>query len=339
MDESILASILKKEYGIHVKDVTFIPWGTSAYSYKVNSVDGECYYLKLLDTANNKQRRATKRLDWYLPMTWNMYHKGIFRNLTYPIRTKDGRYYSSFDKAILILFTFIEGETAKNSSSWKATLEKIAKLVAKLHKATPVIEKNKIRKERFDTGPQPSLLRTLSVLESTAAFDNPYKEALQGLILPKKDHLLHFMDVFSSLQSTVDAIQKERVLCHGDLWAGNIIIHQNEVFFIDWESAVIAPPERDLSNYCGYGFEIFLKQYEAHIEKKVILHSDLLRFYLYRRRLTHLKHLIMNILFRNTTEAENKIDLDMISNYYTDTLDRIEPAIHKAQSLLKNNII
>jgi spectinomycin phosphotransferase len=339
IEESILASILKREYGIQVREFTFIPWGLSAYSYKVRASNGECYYLKLFDTTDDQQKRSAKLLDSYLPMTWKMYHKGIFRNLTYPIKTKDGRFKTRFKKIILVLFNFIEGTTLSKSSSRKDTLEKIAKAVAQLHHATPVIDTKKIRQEQFDKYPQEGLIRGLSVLESTTKFDNPYKEALQELILPRKENILHAMNAFSSLQSTVEAIQKERVLCHGDLWAGNIISHQDEIFFLDWEFAVISFPERDLINFIGNDFEFFFKQYEHHIGKKVILHSDLLRYYLYRRRLNHLQRTILNILFKNTNEVDNRSDLNMLTYYYADKLDSIESVITNTQGLLKDNMI
>lgn len=322
-----------------MRELTFIPRGQSAYSYKVRASNGECYYLKLFDTTDDQQQRSAELLDSYLPMTWKMYHKGIFRNLTYPIKTKDGHFKTRFKKLILVLFTFIEGKTFSESSSRKDTVEKIAKVVAQLHDATPVINTKKIHQEQFGKYPQQDLIRDLSILESTTKWDNPYKEALQKLILPRKENILHALNVFSSLQSAVGAIQVERVLCHGDLWAGNIIIHQNEAFLIDWEYAIISSPERDLVNFIGNDFEFFFKQYESQIGKKVILHSDLLRYYLCRRSLNLLHRYVTNILFKNTSESDNRLDLQLISNSYTDKLDSIESVIAQTQSLLKDNMI
>lgn len=342
MDDSMLASILEQEYGIHVKNVSFIPWGTSAYSYKVSGVHGTCYYLKLIDMTDNKQRRAAARLDQYLPITWKMHHDGIFQNITYPIKTRDGRYYSSFKKTVLILFHFIEGLTLKESSAWKETLAAIAKMIGILHKAAPKIDTRTARQERFDIWHKRSLLQSLSDLESTKPFDSPYKEALQGFILPRKNEILQLLNRTQSLQASVRGIQKDRVFCHGDLWAGNIIRQGNELFFIDWESSLVAPPERDVSNFIGNGdhFEMFFRQYENSFGKQVILHSDLLRFYLYQRRLTHLAELMMNILYGSRNEIENQFDLQTISHFYTKNhLDRIDAAIAKVQSRLTNSII
>ncbi|MGA9172580.1 MAG: phosphotransferase [Thermoactinomyces sp.] len=339
MDETILASILNQEYGIHLKDLIHIPWGTSAYSYRVNCVNGDCYYLKLYDTTDSKQRKSAERLDFSLAITWKMYHEGIFRNLTYPIKTKDGHYKVIFDQMVLVLFNFIEGITLKETLSSKETVEKIAKLVAMLHKATPNIKNEEARQEEFYIGTKKWLMRSLSVLESTTKFDNPYKEALQGVILTKKEEILNYLNLLSNLHSSVQAIQKERVFCHGDLWAGNIIISHDELFFVDWEYSVFSPPEFDLSNFISTDFEFFFRQYEKHFGQKVILHADLISFYSYRSKLNQLNHLITNILYRNTDKAHNEMDLDDISKYCFTELKSLESIIRETQSMLRQNII
>ncbi|MDR7076114.1 thiamine kinase-like enzyme [Neobacillus niacini] len=339
MDEMKLAALLNQEYGIHVKDLVHIPWGTSAYSYRINCVNGDCYYLKLFDTANDKQRESAERLDFSLAITCKMYHEWIFRNLTYPIKTKDGRYKTIFNQTALVLFNFIEGLALKDASSSKETVTKIATLIAALHKATPKIKQKEVRQEKFDMWTHRWLVRNLSVLESTTTFDNPYKEELRELMLTHKEQILNYLNLLSSLHTSVKAIQKESVFCHGDLWAGNLIIHHDELFLIDWEYAVFAPPEFDLSNFISMDFEFFFSQYEEHFGQKVILHVDLIRFYSYRRRLDYLKHLINNILHRNTDETHYRMDLHDLSKYCLPELNSLEPMIRKIQNMLRHNII
>ncbi|MDF2680665.1 MAG: protein kinaselike protein [Brevibacillus sp.] len=341
IDDSRLASILRKEYGIQVREILFIPWGTSAYSYKVNAANGECFYLKLFDLADKRQSMATKNLDWYLPLTWKLYQNGIFRNLTYPIKTKNDSYYAAFKKALLILFNYIEGKTWKESAYSKEALEKMAILLASLHKATPQIGKKPARLEQFHSGPKHDVKKMFQALESPRAFPTLHQEALRDLILPRKELITGFLNVFLDMHAAVPLIKKEWMLCHGDLWAGNIITSQDELFLIDWEHATLAPPERDLSYFVSLGkdFELFFRRYESHFGQEVVLHADLIRFYTYRRKLTHFVFLLKNVLYRNKTEEENRLDLETISNYYTFSWDHAESAIEKAKNLLQSNIV
>ncbi|MDR7076115.1 thiamine kinase-like enzyme [Neobacillus niacini] len=339
MDETMLAAALNQQYGIHVKDLFFIPWGTSAYSYRVNCVNGECYYLKLFDTTDSKQRNFAERIDFSLAITWKLYHEGVFRDLTYPIKTKDGHFKAVFNQTALILFNFIEGKTLKDTSTSKETIEKTAKLIASLHKATPKIDQNEAKQEQFYIGTQKWLMRSLSVLETKTKFDHPYKKALQELILTNKEKILNYLNLLRSLHASVITIEKERVFCHGDLGTGNIIIDHDEIFLIDWEYAVFAPPEFDLSCFISTDFEFFFRQYEKFLDQKVILHADLIKFYSYRSKLDQLNHLITNILYRNTDESHNGMDLEEITKYSLPELDRLGYLIDDIQSRLKENFI
>ena len=126
------------------------------------------------------------------------------------------------------------------------------------------------------------------------------------------------------------------VLCHGDLWGGNIIRHSNKLYFIDWESAMIAPPEYDLVGYIDKEFDIFFSSYEKHYGQTVSINLDLLRFYSYRHQLRNLTNWIMNILYRNKAEEQNENDLEMILNHCMNRWDSIEPNVRTVGAILKN---
>lgn len=336
MEDKVLASILLQEYGIDVNNILFIPRGTSAYSYQVTDVKGNRFYLKMFDLSNERQRQSTLHMDIYLPMVWKMYHKGIFRNLCYPIQTKDGHYTTIDKNLLLVMFNFIDGQPLKDYS--KNTILKMAKLLAKLHKITPEIEE--ACHEFFHISIQPNLMQSLSVLESTSKFANPYMNALRKLVLPRKKEMIKYHDLLLHLQSTVPAIQQERVLCHGDLWLGNIIRQQDEFILIDWETSLIAPLERDLFFYIykNIEFETFLKSYENHLGKEVVLYLDLIRFYSYRRVLQNLTSSIWRILFSNKAEVEYQSDLEKVKRNLAH-MDRLELSIQKAKWKLGGKMI
>jgi spectinomycin phosphotransferase len=93
------------------------------------------------------------------------------------------------------------------------------------------------------------------------------------------------------------------------LW--NLILHKTNLFFIDWESTIIAPPEFDLFGYLGEEFDVFLSSYQKHMGHTVTLNIALLRYYSYRHHLRNLTNWLMNILFRNTEEIQNENDLEI----------------------------
>ncbi|PLS17540.1 hypothetical protein CVD28_11105 [Bacillus sp. M6-12] len=336
IEDSKLAALLSHAYEIAVQKIDFIPLGTTAYSYKVHCVNGEIYYLKLFDTTNRKQKKAVKRLDLSLAVTWNLYHKEIFQNLTYPIKTKDGLYKLTNGHVVLVLFNFIEGTTLNEIAS-KENIEKTANMVAALHRATPKINKKELKEETFDIKTQKHLMEKLLVLESTAAFADPYRTRLQSLILSNKDKILDYLNLLNNLRTSAVKSCQDKVICHGDLWGGNIVVSGDELFLLDWEYALFAPPEFDLSYFLNEDFVKFFKHYENHFGKKVLLDGDLLRFYAYRRKFHYLNYLLSNILNRNTDKSHQEHDLAEAVNCLKD-MDSLGSDINEIRSRLSENI-
>jgi spectinomycin phosphotransferase len=335
IEDSVLATNLDKEYGIRIESVHFIPMGDSAYSYWVNCTNGERYYLKLFDQKNDRQRRGIERLQYYLPLTWKMYHQGLFQNITYPIKNQNGGFKTTFKDITVVLFNFIEGESLAEAPFSKEILESIAKSVATIQKITPFIDKTTLLTETFDISFESDLEKCISILESTMTFINPIKQSLREHVLPKKEQIFVLLNLIRKLRGEAITDTKEKVLCHGDIWGGNLIRHDKELYFVDWESAIIAPPEYDLVGYIGEEFDFFFSTYEKHIGKSVAVNLDLLRFYSYRAHLRNLTNWLMNILFRNTEKAQNENDLEMILYHCMNRWDSIEARVRAVDAILE----
>jgi spectinomycin phosphotransferase len=336
IEDSILITILNKVYGIEIESLTFIPMGDSAYSYKVNCEDGQQFYLKLFDNENKRQRRSIERLNYYLPLTWKMYHEKLFRNITYPFKNQNGDFKTTFNGITVVLFNFIEGETLTESYPFSnAILADIAKSVATFQRITPLINSNMLITETFDISFQSDLETCISEFKNTPTFDNHIKQALRQHVLSNKERILDILNHVRELRNTVVSDPKEKVLCHGDIWGGNLIRRENELYFIDWESAIIAPPELDLVNYIGEQFDVFYSTYEQYWGQSVKISPDMLRFYSYRHHLHNLTNWIMNILHQNTAEAQDENDFDMILYHCMNRWDSVEPNVKSVDVFLQ----
>lgn len=336
IDDTVLTSVLHQEYGLKIKELIFIPMGTSAYSYEVHCKNGSRYYLKMFDTSNERQRQSTPHLDIYLRMTWKMYHHGIFPNLTYPIQTKDGEFKTTYHHLILVLFNFIEGTPLWDVWVYSTDLlDSMAKLIAAIHNTTPHIEEACY--ESFDITFVQTITHRLSALESTVAWNVSWKKDVKQLMMSNKDRILEYTDMLRRLQLSVQSIQKEWVLCHGDLWGGNIIKHQGQFFLIDWETSVMAPPERDLFFYMEthHDFEFFFHQYEKYRGGNIKLHAALLRFYAYRRCLQNINSSLGRLLDSHHVEEGTASVVDQNLTH----LHCIESVVYRLQKKLSSKII
>jgi len=117
IDKTALIKKVHQDYGLEIEQLTFLPKGEVGYCYIADCSNGDRYFLKLFSDSRLGLMSAS-RLDFYLPLTWYLYSKGLFRNIPYPIKTRNGDFKTRFDGQPLVLFNFIEGETLEHEYPW-----------------------------------------------------------------------------------------------------------------------------------------------------------------------------------------------------------------------------
>jgi hypothetical protein len=128
-------SKIEENYHIRVQDLSFLPKGDISYAYVVTSTYGRKYFLKLFDKNTVSGVRSIELLNFYLPITWGIYHKGLCKYVTYPIENIHGRFKVDIGRAVILLFNFIEGKPLKTNTRFRSfLLEKAASGVAQIHK-------------------------------------------------------------------------------------------------------------------------------------------------------------------------------------------------------------
>lgn len=340
IEDIILTSDLNKSYGIEIDKIEFIPMGDSAYSYRVDCTNGQKYYLKLFDHQNERQKSGVTRLSYYLPLTWQLYHRGILNNITYPIKNEMGEFSTTFDSFTIVLFNFIVGETLAEAYPFSdEILKEVAGSMAMIQKITPRIDLTMLPTESFDISFEASLKKCIKELEVSRPTDGSIVWTLREHILVHNDQIQTSLNLITELRDVVKNDSKEFVLCHGDIWGGNIIRQGQKLHFIDWESVIVAPPENNFFGYIGDGFEVFYKAYVGQLNQPIKINLDLLRFYSYRTYLRNLTNWLMNILYGNNSEAQDENDLDMITNHCLNRFDPIEPNISRVETFLKEREI
>ncbi len=313
IDRTALKERIRQVYGIGVDRLTFVPKGEVSYCYIVDCPNNGRYFLKLFDNSR-LARISVSRLDFYLPLTWNLHSRGLLPDVPYPIKA-GGSFTTSFGDRLLVLFNFIDGELLGCDSPLSDDiLVKLAGLVGILHRSTSDMGIEFSHVEQFGIPFEDDLVNGLAALERITARDNHGKQALRELLLPLRDEIFGYLDRLKELQKLARSVGKEMVLCHTDLHGDNLIMSDSgDLYILDWEGAMLAPPEHDLFFFAWEGrfVDVFLPSYEREFGQ-VALDSDVFGFYYYRRNLEDLADWVVRILYENTSEEQNRFDLEEI---------------------------
>ena len=310
IDKTALVETVRREYGLHIERLTFVPVGWVAHCYIADCAGGERYFLKLCGDSGQIPTAASD-LNFYLPLTWQLCSKRILPHIAYPVKTRAGQFTFRFENHLLILFDFIAGKTVGFDGLSDEILEKLARLVGILHKSTSQIEVEHPFYERFDIAFENDLVNSLDVLSGITSGDRNGKQELRNLLLPRKDEILTHLHRLKELQSLARATGKEMVVCHTDLHGENLMMDdQGNLYILDWEGAMIAPPEHDLFFFAwdDRSWDLVLPNYEREFGP-VSLDSNVFGFYYYRRNLEDLTAWVVRILYYNTSEEQDQADL------------------------------
>jgi len=340
VDKTALIETLHREYSLSIERLTFTSTGWVSYCYIVDCAGGERYFLKLSSDLEQAPLAASNR-DFYLPLTHQLCTKRILPHIACPIPTRTGRFTVPFEKHLLILFDFIEGETVGFGDLSDEMLMKLARLVGILHKSTPQIELEHPFREGFDIVFEDDLMNSLGALEGITSSDRWGKRELRKLLLPRRDEILAHLRRLKELRELARATGKEMVVCHTDLHGGNLMTDdEGNLYILDWENAMIAPPEHDLFFWAGYDtfWESFLPIYEREFGS-VSLDSNVFGFYYYRRNLEDLIDFVLRILYHNTDDEQDRENLywtreDCISGwpYLEATISRISERLTQREA-------
>lgn len=184
-------------------------------------------------------------------------------------------------------------------------------MVGILHASTPQITLENPLRERFDIAFEDALMDGLDALEGITSADRSGKQELRRLLLSRKEELLRHLDRLKELRTLAQAADKEMVVCHTDLHGGNLMVDdRGQLYILDWENAMIAPPEHDLFFFAWHDtfWDLLLPNYEREFGP-TSLDSDVFGFYYYRRNLEDLTDWVVRILHYNTSDEQDTEDL------------------------------
>ncbi len=256
LDERALLARLERDYGTLFSGLEFLPLGADRNTavYRAVGADGTPYFLKLRLGGFDE---ASVRLPRFFGAS------GV-EHIILPVATKTGELWTTLDAYTVILYPFVTGQDGYKVPLTEANWRDFGRTLRRLHTLeVPEALTREVRRETFAADSREAVKDLLEQL-GTQTFEDDAGIKMSRFIL---EHQREILDLVGQAERYAHVLKRkglEPVLCHDDLHAGNLLICENQTFYIvDWDDPILAPKERDLMFIGGgLGFKGFTPQRE-----------------------------------------------------------------------------
>jgi len=258
-EEKIIVA-LHTDYGITVTKLDFLPIGndSNAWVYRVGTVDGQTYFLKVKRDAVYAPSVAVPRY---------LLEQGMSQVVA-PLPTQIQTMWTSIDDFALLLYPFIEGDNGMAVGLSDQQWSDYGAVLRQLHTASLSPELlAQLPRETFVPNPKwCGIVKTLLAAIPT----NNYKDALEKELATfwraKQGEISKIVARTEALGRLLQQQRMAFVLCHADIHTANLLIDScGQLFFVDWDQPILAPKERDLMFVVGASLGGFVV--DGHAER------------------------------------------------------------------------
>jgi len=322
LDRRVLVDLLRDRYALDIERLDFIPLGIVRPAVVGATPRGA--ELPLLAALAEVGRVSVAR----------------------PLPDRAGRLMSAVGGYEIAVLEYLEGRSLEDEATWPDALYgRVAEAVAAIHASTDAVRHLVPRVERFELPFLTSFARTLAALQAgrPVADDEAMPIELRDLVGPRAVELQAGIERLTDLRDGARTRGRrqvaEEVLCHTDLWGSNLLLADDGTLHVlDWDGALLGPPEHDLFMFAGTGFfpaerlGWFLDRYEAAF-RPVRLSADLLAFYLYRRSFEDLAGFVRDLADGTEDAMGAPETLAIVAGIIDDVLRLEERVLHVREVL------
>ena len=243
LDVDKIVASLEVHYGLHAASTTFLPIGydRSAAVYEIVSRDRSVYFLKVRFGSVHEPSLLVPRA---------LIELGI-PNVLAPLRTLSSNLWcplGGYHDYSIILYPFVRGENAMvvglSDDQWRefgSTLRDVhaSGLGERLRGRLPV--------EAFSLPSAAPVRRLLALVDDESSFESDAAARFGGFLRQDDGYIRRMLARAEALGRSLQTKRFERVLCHADIHAANILVGDDgRIHLIDWDGPLVAPRERDL---------------------------------------------------------------------------------------------
>ena len=283
--DSFIVECLQDEYQLAVAQLEFLPLGADPNTAVYRAIDASrtVYFVKL--RRNSGFDPLTVRIPQILS------ELGV-QQIIAPLMTQSNRLEVDMDVEpyIMTVYPFIKGRDGYEAPLADHHWIELGQALKGIHTADlPINFELSIRRENFSDKWRESVRKFQRMIDDTS-FDDPVAAELVAFLKSKRIEISILVGRAEHLASVVKWHSLPFVLCHADIHAWNVLIDEEDKFYIvDWDTPILAPKERDLM-FIGAGIggvwnnareeSLFYEGYGHHPST---INQDALAYYRFER--------------------------------------------------------
>jgi hypothetical protein len=241
---------LRRGWGLRASEIAYAPVGFGSYHWRVTAGGGE-WFVTADDLVVERRESAEspdeplRRLSAALSTARSLFDAGLGFVVAPRLTNSGGVVHEVGDRFALALYPHVDGDT----HLWgpypsRADRLAVLDLIAALH-AAPASAR---RAALVDDLVIPARDQLIAALADRARRweSGPFGEPARVILNEHGDAVVRVLEYYDQLAAAVARQTERMVLTHGEPHRANTITTADGVVLIDWDTALIAPPERDL---------------------------------------------------------------------------------------------
>ena len=303
---------IEEQYGLAIGNVVDAPRQFVAETYILECKDVK-YFCKIVT-----KPLFIQPLVKSLPVLNELRLQGLER-VNYPIPTKRGKLYLKENGALIVLFNYIDAKQSENYDFYS-----LGKLIATVHDMASKVSLP-VAKEGFVYQYAGTFEKQFNDIITSTSSDE-IAQLLKALLTKYLEEINHDYTNFMQLCQVLKTKEFAMVITHGDP-GGNILAKSpTELYLIDWDNILLAPPERD-TWFFQHETE-FIRGYRS-IFPKYQANEELSHFFTYKRYFEDLVEYFAEILGDGAEVHRQKnlngLESDCLEGWLRPSIRRFDP--------------
>ncbi len=249
----LLKSALAAHWQLTATGIRYLALGFGSHHWEITGADGHRWFATADELAMKRWTRAEPldsvraRLGASLAAATDLASRGL-RFVLAPIPALGGEVLVRLDSEFsLALYPYLDGESFEwGPFSSEAHRQAVLEFLVAMH-TVPAAASQRAMADDLSIQFRDELDAGLGE-GGFAAGSGPYARPAAELIAAHAGLIRRLLDRYDDLAAVLGAEPEARVLTHGEPHPGNTMRTCDGWLLIDWDTALVAPPERDLCN-------------------------------------------------------------------------------------------